>query len=297
MAKQQAIQKQEKRNITVADQKLRDLDAYLKKKADKIQGMLPSGVSAIRTINMTMMAAVESPRILEKCTVASIYRSAMQAASMGLQVGNGYNEAYLVPYGDTCTLRASYMGWVKIAKRSPEVKTVRASIVRDGDVFEASEHPPRVTHEPNYRDSSSEVIGAVAVAYCPDGSVLDFTFVPLDDLEKARKLADSMKPSVAWAEWPLEMCKKVAIRRLVKLLTPDEYMGRLASIENNADNGMVNVPDPEIDGNVIDMVMPPGPEPEEAPAPQEKPEKSEPKKSGVSGLKGRMTAEGPEVGF
>ena len=229
---------------------INSLAAYLAHKRPEIESLLTDGRGVERVIKTAMMAAMESPDIIGKCTAKSVYRSLMQSVIMGLSIGNGFGEAYLVRYGQNCTLAAGYIGWKKVACRSDGVDLIRASVVYENDHIEVTEHPPAVIHEPTFVDRG-ECIGALAVAYSMvDGKhvLYDFTFMPNEDLEKAR---EGSKSGV-WNKWLDEMRKKTVTRRLCKQLPRNEALEKLTGLENNADNGIVNIPEPELDEEIIE---------------------------------------------
>lgn len=231
------------------------LKGYIESRRNEIEQILPPGMDINRVVKTAMLAAMENPEIGEKCTAMSIYRSVLQASLMGLMVGDGRSHGYFIRYGQACTFRASYLGWAEVARRSEGVDLIRASVVYENDTFEMHEHPPSLKHSRNWSGDRGDIIGSVAVAYTthdrPDGtklhSMLDYAFVSSDELDQARKLADTGRASPAWKSWPDEMRKKVAVRRLCKWLPSNTELSRLTRIENNADNGLVDVPDPDID--------------------------------------------------
>lgn len=309
MAQQQKSNKQQalaKRNP------IGELATFLDGRKGEITKVLPEGLSVERVIKTAVMAAMENPDIGQRCTPLSIYRSVVQASLMGLTVGSGFNEGYFIRYGDSCTFRASYLGWSKVAIRSEGIDLIRASVVYTNDDLDISEQPPEVHHKPRWVSGSrGDVVGALACAYTirhgadgrPCHDLVDFTFVPPEDLAAAKKLADQRKESPAWKSWPNEMRKKVAIRRLCKLLPRNEALSKLTHIENNADQGVVDIPDPEAlpetdnldhvianptTGEVVDaeFVDEPPPEP---PSSKPDPVETEPKKESKSQrLKGRL---------
>lgn len=295
-----------------------ELATFLEGRKKEIVKVLPEGLSVERVVKTAVMAAMENPDIGQKCTPVSIYRSVVQASLMGLTVGSGFNEGYFIRYGNACTFRASYLGWSKVATRSDGIDIIRASVVYSNDELDISEQPPAVRHKPRWvAGNRGEVVGALACAYTlrkgPDGKayhdLFDFTFVPPEDLAAAKAQADKVKESPAWRSWPNEMRKKVAIRRLCKLLPRNDALSRLTRIENSADDGVVDVPDPEAlpdTDNLNEMIVdarfeeqrqeehPAEPEIIDAPPPeqpQSKPEpveKEQPKQSKSSRLKGKI---------
>lgn len=234
--------------IAKAPTPIQALAQFLEGRKGEIEKVLPKDLDVERVIKTAIMAAMENPDIGEKCTPVSIYRSVMQASLMGLTVGSGFNEGYFIRYGNSCAFRASYLGWSKVAMRSADVDMIRASVVYSNDGLELSEQPPSVTHKPKWEGGSrGEVIGSLACAYTMENGshrLYDFTFVSAEDLESAREQADKGRPSPAWRTWTDEMRKKVAIRRLCKMLPRNDAMNSLSRLESNADNGIVDVPDP-----------------------------------------------------
>lgn len=318
---QQMLARNEKQQAVAKRNPIGELASFLEGRKNEIVKVLPEGLSVERVVKTAVMAAMENPDIGQRCTPLSIYRSVIQASLMGLTVGSGFNEGYFIRYGDSCTFRASYLGWSKVAIRSDGIDLIRASVVYSNDDLDISEQPPAVTHKPRWVSGSrGDVVGALACAYTlrtdVDGKsyhdLFDFTFVPPEDLAAAKKLADQRKESPAWRSWPNEMRKKVAIRRLCKLLPRNDALSKLTHIENNADQGIVGVPDPEAlpeTDNLNEMIVdsrfdsgrnqlqapepeiidapPPEPEPEKKSKP-EPVEKQEPKASKSSRLKGRL---------
>lgn len=243
--------------------KIQALSQFLEGRRTEIVKILPPQLSVERVIKTAIMASMENPDIGQKCTAISIYRSVVQASLMGLTVGSGFNEGYFIRYGNSCTFRASYLGWSKVAQRSDGVDLIRASVVYAGDEFEMSEQPPVLLHKPARASNRGELEGAVAVAYTlrqtPDGRtqhlLYDFAFVDASELAMAKAQADKGKESSAWRSWPNEMRKKVAVRRLCKWLPRNEQLDRLSRIENSADEGVVDVPDPDIPSDMDRMVV------------------------------------------
>lgn len=235
-------------------------ESLLAAKKQELQTIMPQGVSVDKFIKTAKLAMMSQPDVLASCDEMSVYRSVMQASLMNLVAGNGFTEGYYIPYNGECTFRASYKGWVKIARRTKGVDLIRASVVYENDDFEISEMPPRVEHKPSL-GQRGKCIGAVAVAYTAkingEYALFDFTFMSNEDLEKARALGARNGP---WDKWGDEMRKKTVIRRLCKMLPIDDNgdLDRLQAIENSADNGVSYV-DPEL--TVIDASFEPPPPP------------------------------------
>lgn len=223
------------------------LARYLEGRKPEIAKILPQGMNADRVVKTALMAALDNPEIGTKCSPVSIYRSVMQASLLGLTVGGGNQEAYLVPHRGECTLSVGYRGWVKCARRTEGIDIIRASVVYEMDELDITEFPPSVSHRPRLAEDRGALVGAIAAAYSVrDGAhvLYDFTFVSKAELDAAQRQAGK---SPAWSTWGDEMRKKVAIRRLCKMLPTNADLDRLQSIEGAVDSGRVPL-DAEIDG-------------------------------------------------
>jgi recombination protein RecT len=204
-------------------EKVQQLRQYLMDARDRIAHSIPATaikyLTPERVCRVVMIAATKSPQLLA-CTPASIANAAMQAASYGLEPGGALGEAALVPYGDQCQFQFQYRGLVTLAIRHGDVLQVDANVVREGDRFVWREGlEPRLDHEPllSTREGTPDILAAYAIATLSHGK--KFCVVPWQQIDKARALSKSP----AWQQWPEEMCKKVAIKRLLKTvnLTPE----------------------------------------------------------------------------
>lgn len=99
---------------------------------------------------------------LQQCTQESFAASIMMSATVGLEIGvNG--QAYLVPYGRTCTFVPGWKGLVDIANRSGRC-TVWTGAVYEGDEFDyALGDSPFVRHRPGEEDDPSKLTHVYAI--------------------------------------------------------------------------------------------------------------------------------------
>ena len=105
---------------------------------------------------------------------------------------------------------------MKLARRSGEIATIQAEVVREGDTFHwrlgmdaALEHQPKA-------DASAPMTHAWALAKFKDGSY-QFTVMRATEIEGIR-LRSKSKDDGPWKTDTAEMWKKTAIRRLCKML-------------------------------------------------------------------------------
>lgn len=197
-------------------------------------------------IRLSLMALSRSPE-LAKCTLGSILRSLMDASALRIRPGGLNGRGYLVPRRNNkvdpavweCHFDPGWRGLVDVARRSRQLKTIGAQVVREGDVFEYGYYPlPKLVWEP-LRDGAEDrkVTAAFAVAELTDGAI-QIEVIEGSDLEKIKKA--SAAQSGPWASWESEMCRKSAVKRLCKYLpVPADFdeLDRAMAISDGADIG------------------------------------------------------------
>lgn len=168
---------------------------------------------------------------LRMCTPESLYLGLLACATTGLVPGSLHAESWLVPFAGKAQFMAGYRGYIKLAKRSGEVSNLFANVVHARDVFDIDlGSDPKVVHKPALGDRG-EPIGVYAVAKMNHG-VNEIEWLSDSDVDRIRKVADSRGKSPAWKEWPEEMAKKSAIRRIAKRLPMGEGYITAKAIED-----------------------------------------------------------------
>jgi recombination protein RecT len=184
---------------------------------------LPSNVSADAFRNAAIVAAQDNPGIIQ-CNAESVFKSIRKLAAAGL-VPDG-REAALVPFKGTCTAIPMVQGLIKMARRSGDVKDIRAHIVYQNELDQGRftyriGDDEQLEHDPILFDERGDVVGTYAIAKLKDGTLVR-EFMSIDDVERIRRGAASQggsaQPKGIWANHYNEMVKKTVIRRLVKRL-------------------------------------------------------------------------------
>jgi len=137
--------------------------------------------------------------------------------------------------GYTVTFQADYKGLIDVAKRSdPRIENIHADTIHMNDDFvhvEGSER--KFTHaipKETLATGRGEVIAAYAIAYY-EGGHYDAEVVPLAELKQI--MACSSANYGPNRDWPLQMHRKAAIRRLCKRLPETPDLARLIDNENS----------------------------------------------------------------
>lgn len=184
-------------------------------------------VTPERLARIACVALSRVPNLLA-CEPASIVRSLMDAAQLGLEPNTPLKFASIVPYMNGKTKRyeahliVEYGGLIQLAHQSGAVDDIYAEVVRARDQFIIRYGTDKkIEHEPNFAagvdEASNPVIGAYAVAIMKGTPRAKFVYMarPEIDAIRARSPAGNSGP---WVSDYAEMAKKTAIRRLWKTL-------------------------------------------------------------------------------
>ena len=244
-----------RRSAALVD-KQKTLAQKIEQMKPEIARALPKHLNPERVARIAVTVMRRTPQLAE-CTPESFLGALMTCAQLGLEPGP-LGHAYLVPYGREVTFIAGYRGLVDLARRSGQVQSVSARVVRDGDEFGyAFGLEPSLTHKPS--GSDGQVTHVYAVIRYKDGGY-DFDVMTVAEVEqvRARSRASGNGP---WKTDYAEMAKKTVLRRLLKTAPMSvEYQQAVSNDEQvrtstAADGIDLTVPldDPEaVEGEVVD---------------------------------------------
>ena len=185
---------------------------------EKQTAALPTELNKPRFVQNCMTLLQDGSSDFSKCQPATVVRTLLKGAFLGLDFFNG--ECYAIPYGDKCQFQTDYRGEIKLAKRysSNPIKDIYAKLVKEGDEFE--EVIENGQQKINFRPKTfndGEIIGAFAVCLYKDGSMI-YDTMSKADIEHTRQTFSKAANSKAWKDSYGEMCKKTVLRRLCKLI-------------------------------------------------------------------------------
>jgi recombination protein RecT len=199
----------------------------------QLAAALPKHMTADRMMRIVMTTVQRTPAILE-CSNVSVFGCILQAAQLGLEPDGILGQAYLIPYGKTCTLIPGYKGLIKLARNSGELATIYAKIVHANDAFKYAygladvlEHVPCLDEDPG------DATHAYAVARLKDGSV-QFDVMSVVEIEKIRQRSRAGNNGPWVTDWE-EMAKKTVLRRLCKMLPASVELSRAVALDEAVD--------------------------------------------------------------
>lgn len=191
-----------------------------------------------------LVAASRNPRIAE-CTQDSILRCMMDAATIGIRPGGTMGRGWLIPRYNG-KIRAyelnfdpGWRGLADIARRSKVVKRIEARVVHALDTFRVVEGTDgSIQHIPyDGDDDPGPIRAAYAVAFLEDGQ--QFEVIWKRDLDRIAGVSTSRdkdgNATGPWKDWPEEMARKSAVRRLCKHLPVDEELEYALEVATRAE--------------------------------------------------------------
>lgn len=160
---------------------------------------------------------------IELCKPMSVVRTLIKGAYLNLDFFR--RECYAIPYKDketgdlVCNFQTDYKGERKLClEYGRGIKDVYAKVVQDGDVLEIGIDSglQTLTFKPK-PFNNGKIIGAFAVIINENG-LTKYETMSIEEIEEVRQKFSKAPDSPAWKKSFGEMCKKVVMRRLCKLV-------------------------------------------------------------------------------
>ena len=190
----------------------------LNNKLDMQVAALPKEFNKQRFVQNCMTVLQDGKADFSKCEPASVVRTLMKGAFLGLDFFNG--ECYAIPYNGSVQFQTDYKGEVKLCKKysTMPIKDIYAKVVKEGDFFEEYiENGQQTINFKPKQFNDGEIIGAFAVCLYRDGSMI-YDTMSKAEIESTRENYSKMKNGQAWTKSYGEMAKKTVLRRLCKLI-------------------------------------------------------------------------------
>ena len=238
-----------------------ELRNLLTKMGPQIQAALPRHITAERLLRVTMTAITKTPKLAE-CTHGSFFGCLLTAAQLGLEPNTPLGHGYLIPRWNgtrrvlECTWQTGYQGMIDLAYRSGSVTSIRANVVRDGDVFEWEEGlEPRLVHRPLLGPgrSQKDITFAYGVIRIRDAEP-HFEVLPREEIDRRRMMneAEKRKKFSPWREHYEAMARKTAVSAALKFAPKSIEFQQLTVLEQ-AGEGLASLTD-AVDERIADAM-------------------------------------------
>lgn len=201
--------------------------------APRFKAVLPRGWDMDRFTNLVLSCVKREPKLIACFGTAqgetSLIVAALQCAAIGLEPNTPLKEAALVPRKnkgiDECQLMIEYRGLIKLARRSGEISTITAEVVRERDEFqyEMGLYPMLVHTRYDGDEDPGALTHCYAVAVFKDGGKQFVVLSRREVYAEHRAKSDSWRneksrPYSPWTEFEPAMWRKTAVRALEPFL-------------------------------------------------------------------------------
>lgn len=228
-----------------------DVATMLEKYKGEIQRALPRHMTGDRMARIVLTECRKVPKLMNS-DVKSLFGAVIQCAQLGLEPGGALGHAYLLPFDNRkkgiteVQVIIGYRGMIDLARRSGQIVSISARIVREGDDFAYTYGlDESLRHIPTDNDNAP-ITHVYAVARLKDGGT-QFEVLTRKQVEKVRAGSRASNDG-PWVTHFEEMAKKTAIRRLFKMLPVSIEISTAISMDEQADAGVSQQNAAVIDG-------------------------------------------------
>lgn len=197
---------------------------YLATIKKRIAAVLPGGKDPEIYLAITAEYLTRNADLFE-CEKNSLDDAIINAAMLGLELGEPFDLATILPYKNhkkgfiLASLVVEYRGHMMQVYAAGKAKAIEGRAVYEADLFEYNYGKnPVLNHQPSILPKRGSIIYAYAIAQLQDGANA-FEVINRHDADKAR--ADSPgsgRPDSLWIRREPEMWIKTAIKKLVNRL-------------------------------------------------------------------------------
>lgn len=190
---------------------------------------------AVKFVKMFESAVRRSPKLL-LCSAKSIELAAHKLADLGLSPIDTFNQVYLIPKGNECTIDIGWRGLCVLAHKIGGVK-VLSEVVYEGDTFTLEKgDTQKIAHKIDIMAdrSESKMMAVYAIASLPDGTKkIEIMNKKQVDGIKAIAFKRNRSDTPAWTDFYTEMARKTVVKRLCKQLNEVDGIARIIDIDQD----------------------------------------------------------------
>lgn len=192
-------------------------------KRDEIQQMLARTLgNKARQFATSVVNVVNGNQDLTGVDQLSVINSAMVAATLNLPIDQNLGYMWLVPYKGKATPQIGYKGYIQLAQRTGQYKSMNAIAVHEGEIKNWNPLTEEFEFDPEGK-VSDQVIGYVGYFKLVNGFEKT-VYWSLENMEDHRKRFSKMsskdKPSGVWASDYDSMAIKTVLRNMLNKWGP-----------------------------------------------------------------------------
>lgn len=196
----------------MANKNLLALKGYFDNESVKknLQAMLGTKAQGFAT---SVLSVVNNNRLLQNAEPATIYSSAMVAASLDLPINPNLGFAAIVPYGRAAQFQIMTKGLLQLAIRSGQYAKITNAIVHKGELVKYDPFKDEYVFDASKKESE-EVVGYMAY-FCTVGGYEKYFYMTKEEaMAHGKRYSKSFNNGV-WKENPDAMCLKTVLKLLL----------------------------------------------------------------------------------
>lgn len=197
-------------NVTITNERTQE---YLKQVLGEKRASFVNNVTAL----------VGNNKLLQNCEPMSVVYASIQATANNLPLGNNLGFAYVIPYGKDAQFQMGYKGFIQLAMRSNQIRTINVRDVREGELKGEDFVTGEIEFEmlPYAEREKAKVIGYMAFFETTYG----FRKMDYWSVEKVQEHAKKFSKtySAKGGVWQLHfdaMAKKTVLKQLIQKYAP-----------------------------------------------------------------------------
>ena len=160
----------------------------------------------------SIISAVNSNAQLKKCNPMSVVSAAAIAASIDLPINGSLGFSHIVPYGDTAQFQVGWKGFVQLALRSGQYKTINANKVLEGQLISHNSFTGEMEFTENA--TSQKVVGYLLYFKLLNGYEKYFYMTKVEIEKHAKQYSSAYKKN--FGVW-VDNFDAMALKTVVKL--------------------------------------------------------------------------------
>lgn len=259
---------------TALSTQVESLRGELESRKENIFAAAATHIRPERFIEQIARACIHNPDLLT-CTRATLFTTAAEAASLGLEIDSVLGQAYLVPYKNKgvkeVTLIPGYLGLKELAYRSGKITGIFGEPVYTDDEFDFEYGTTHfLKHKPSDSAARSVPLHVYALVRIAGGGV-EFKVMSWAQVEWHRnKYAKGWdRNGSAWQTSPVAMGIKTALRKTLKLCPLSPELQSLLNREELVEQPLfqsgteASVEDLDAAAELLEAPKPSAPTPEE----------------------------------
>ena len=161
----------------------------------------------------SVLSVVNNNKLLQNAEPATVYSSAMVAASLDLPIQPNLGFAAIVPYGRQAQFQIMTKGLLQLAIRSGQYERVTNAIVHKGELVKYDPFKDEYEFDASKRESD-EVVGFMAYFRTVGGYEKYFYMSKEEALAHGKRYSKSFNNGV-WTSDPDAMCLKTVLKLLL----------------------------------------------------------------------------------